>query len=217
MKTSSLKYKIEHLYGQTNMTWLKVILFAVIAGIYTGIIMLIPALNNTSFQDIGVGYEWWVIFAVIVVVNCKKNWEAMLKCFVFFLISQPIIFAVEVLFNHITVEQAIQYYNIWLVPTIMTIPGGFIAFYCKKQTVLGAIVLGLGNTIQLTLGVSYVVLCARDFPHHILSIAVSILSIVLMSFSIQKEKKNRLISLLLPVVLTGLLAILAALTGRLNF
>ncbi len=199
------------------MTWLKVILFAVITGAYTGLIMLVPALNNTSFQDIGTYYEWWVIFAVIIVVNCKKNWEAMLKCFVFFLISQPIVFAVEVLFNHITVDQAIQYYRIWLIPTILTIPGGFIAFHCKKQNTLGAIVLGLGNTIQFVLSVMYIVFCARDFPHHILSLLVSFASIFVMSFAIQKEKKNRLISLILPVALAGVLAILAALTGRLHF
>lgn len=217
MKISNLKSKIGHIYGQINMTWLKTVLFAVIAGVYTGLIMLVPALDNTSFQDIGVGYEWWVIFAVIVVVNCKKNWEAMLKCFVFFFLSQPIIFAVEVLFNHITLEQAIQYYRIWLIPTILTLPGGLIAFYCKKQNTVGAIVLGLGNTIQLVLGVSYVVSCVKDFPHHLLSALVSVTSILLMSFAIQKEKKNRIISLVLPVVLTGLLAILAALTGRLNF
>ena len=217
MKTSNLKSKIQHLYGQINMTWLKVILFAVITGAYTGLIMLVPALNNTSFQDIGTYYEWWVIFAVIIVVNCKKNWEAMLKCFVFFLISQPIVFAVEVLFNHITVDQAIQYYRIWLIPTILTIPGGFIAFHCKKQNTLGAIVLGLGNTIQFVLGVMYIVFCAKDFPHHILSLLVSFASIFVMSFAIQKEKKNRLISLILPVALAGVLAILAALTGRLHF
>ena len=217
MKTSNLKSKIQHLYGQINMTWLKVILFAVITGAYTGLIMLVPALNNTSFQDIGTYYEWWVIFAVIIVVNCKKNWEAMLKCFVFFLISQPIVFAVEVLFNHITVDQAIQYYRIWLIPTILTIPGGFIAFHCKKQNTLGAIVLGLGNTIQFVLGVMYIVFCAKDFPHHILSLLVSLASIFVMSFAIQKEKKNRLISLILPVALAGVLAILAALTGRLHF
>lgn len=217
MKASSLKSKINHLYGQINMAWIKVILFAVIAGVYTGLVMLVPAFEDTSFQDIGKLYEWWVIFAVIVVVNCKKNWEAMLKCFVFFLISQPIVFAVEVLFNHITADQAIQYYRIWLIPTILTIPGGFIAFHCKKQNTLGAVVLGLGNTIQLVMGIQYIVKCVSDFPHHILSFLVSVVSIFVMSFAIQKDKKNRLISLILPAILAGLLAILAASTGRLNF
>lgn len=54
------------------MTWIRVILFAVIAGVYTGLVMFVPAFEDTSFQDIGKLYEWWVIFAVIVVVNCKR-------------------------------------------------------------------------------------------------------------------------------------------------
>ena len=217
MKTSKLQSACRHLYGGVNMTWLKVILFAVAAGVYTGLVMLVPALENTSFQDIGIAYEWWVIFAVIVVVNCKKNWEAMLKCFVFFLLSQPLVFAVEVLFHHITVDSALQYYRIWLLPTILTLPGGLIAFYCKKQNVWGALILGLGNTIQMVMAVTYAVQCAKDFPHHILSCLVSLISIFVMSFSIQKEKKGRLIACLTPFVLGAVLAVLAALTGRLHF
>ena len=217
MEKSNFQQHTNKLYGQINMTWLKIIIFAVCVGIYSGVVMLIPALENTSFQDIGIAYEWWVIFAVIIVVNCEKNWEAMLKCFVFFLISQPVIFAVEVIFHHITLDQAIYYYSIWFMPSILTLPGGFVAFYCKKQNVFGAIILGLANTMQLVMGIMYIVKCAADFPHHLLSIFVSIISIFVMTFSIQHEKKNRLISLIFPVVLTAILAVLAALTGRLNF
>ncbi len=217
MKKSNSQSQLHKLYGQMRMSWKNVILFALLSGIYAGVMMVIPALKNTSFQDIGIAYEWWVIFAVIVVVNCRKNWEAMLKCFVFFLLSQPTIYGVEVLLKHITMSDAIYYYRLWLMPTILTIPGGLIAFYCKKQNAFGAVILGLGNTIQLVMGIAYAVQCAGDFPHHILSCLVSILSIFVMSFAIQQEKKNRLISLLLPLALTGVLAVLAALTGRLHF
>ena len=80
MEKSNSQQHTNKLYGQINMTWLKIIIFAVCVGVYSGVVMLIPALENTSFQDIGIAYEWWVIFAVIIVVNCEKNWEAMLKC-----------------------------------------------------------------------------------------------------------------------------------------
>ena len=147
---------MERIFGKLKMSWLFVILFAVIAGVYTGAVMLIPFLENTSFQDIGISYEWWVVFAVIIVVNCKKSWEAMLKCFVLFLISQPLVYLVEVLFGTLSAEMAMYYYrSIWLPMTFLTLPGGFIAFYCKKQNALGAVVLGLGNTILLILGIAY--------------------------------------------------------------
>lgn len=196
------------------MSWLTVILFAVAAGVYTGGVMLVSALKDTSFQDIGISHEWWVIFAVIIVVNCEKNWEAMLKCFVFFMVSQPLVYAVEVLFGPLTPDMAIHYYLIWLPMIILTLPGGFIAYYCKKQNPLGAVILALGNTIQATFGVYYLAQAVANFPRHLLSSVVCFGSMLLMSFCIQKERRNRLISLLLPVALLALLAVLAKLSGQ---
>ncbi len=197
------------------MWWPAVILFAAAAGIYTGMVMCSDILKNTSFQDIGISYEWWVIFAVIVVVNCDKSWEAMLKCFVFFLISQPLVFAVQILFGTLTPDMGWYYYrNIWLPATFLTLPGGFIAYYCKKQNVLGAVILGLGNTIQAVFGVHYFAQAILNFPHHLLSSVVCFASIFLMSFQIQQEKKNRLISILTPAVLTAIILILCKISGR---
>lgn len=59
------------------MTWLTVILFALATEIYTGIVLLLDIFKDTSFQDIGIGYEWWMIFAVIIVVNCEKSWALL--------------------------------------------------------------------------------------------------------------------------------------------
>ncbi len=206
---------IRNLFGNLKMRWLFVVAFAVAAGVYTGAVMLFDCLKDTSFQDIGISYEWWVIFAVIIVVNCRKNWEAMLKCFVFFLISQPLVYAVQMLFGELTADLALYYYlGIWLPATFLTLPGGFIAYYCQKQNALGAVVLGLGNTIQTVFGVHYLASAISDFPHHILSGVVCFGSIFLMSFQIQKEKKYRLISILLPFVLTVVLLLLAKATGR---
>ncbi len=197
------------------MSWLTVILFAVIAGVYTGLILLVPFLDNTSFQDIGISYEWWVIFAVIIVVNCSKSWDAMLKCFVFFLISQPIIYLVQILFGSLSFDIAMSYYlATWLPMTFLTLPGGFIAYFCKKQNALGGIILGLGNTIQAVVGFVYFGMAFRSFPHHLLSALVCVASIIVMSVFIHKEKKNRLIAILLPIVLTALLLVFAKATGR---
>lgn len=205
---------MQRLYGGLKMKWLTVILFAVITGVYTGAVMLVPALEGTSFRDIGVSYEWWVIFAVIVVVNCDKSWEAMLKCFVFFLISQPLVYAVEVVFGHMPVDTAIYYYRIWLTPTILTIPGGFIAYFCKKQNLAGSVILGLGNTIQAVMGSYYLAAAIRNFPHHLLSAIVSFASIIWMSLLIQKKTKHRVVSMVLPMILLMIVAVMAKMTGR---
>lgn len=206
---------MKRIFGKLKMSWWAVILFAIVTGIYTGVVMLIDSLANTSFQDIGISYEWWVIFAVIIVANCNKNWEAMLKCFVFFLISQPLVFAVEVILGPLTVDMAMYYYrSIWLPMTILTLPGGLIAYYCKKQNTVGAIILGLGNSIQAVLGVHYFLETIRSFPHHLLSCIVCFGSILLMSTQIQIEKKHRLISILIPAVITVMIVVFVKVSGR---
>lgn len=209
---------MKRLYGEWGMTWRKVILFAVITGVYTGLVLVMPFLYNTSFQDIGISYEWWVIFAVIVVVNCEKSWEAMLKCFVFFLISQPLVYLVEIACGSLSFDMGWLYYrSIWLPATFLTLPGGFIAYFCKKQNALGAVILGMGNTIQLALALYYFTSAMRNFPHHLLSSIVCVASILIMTFCIHEEKKNRIIALLTPVVLLALLMVLLPLTGRTLF
>lgn len=207
--------EMKQVFGKWNMRWRTVILFAIAAGVYTGAVMLVDGLKDTSFQDIGISYEWWVLFAVIIVVNCKKSWEAMLKCFVFFLLSQPLVYATEVIFGTLTADMAIYYYRtIWLPMTFLTLPGGLIAYYCKKQNLLGAVILGLGNSIQAVLGLSYLLKVMRSFPHHLLTTVVCFGSIFLMSVEIQKKKSLRLVALVLPVLITVVLSVLLKASGR---
>lgn len=61
--------KLRNLFGNINMTWLKVIIFSVIAGVYTGLINQVPFLSNTSFTDIAVSFECWIVFAIFIIVN----------------------------------------------------------------------------------------------------------------------------------------------------
>ena len=195
------------------MRWPHVLLFALLAGVYTAAVMLFSCLENTSFQDIAITFEWWVIFAVIIVVNCEKSWEAILKCFVFFVISQPVVYTVEVLAGALSLDKAWIYLQLWLPKIILTLPGGFIAYFCKKQTIPGSIVLGLGNTIQAVMGVFYLGMVIRNFPYHLLTVLLCFASIIWMSLFIQKSKKHRLIAIILPFVCTALICIAARILG----
>jgi len=205
--------KLDKLFGQINMSWPRVVLFSLITGVYTGLVMMIPALKDTSFQDIGISYEWWVFFAVIIVTNCKKSYEAMLKCFVFFLISQPIVYAVEVIGGQIDLNHALIYYNNWLKPTLLTIPGGFIAFFCKKQNVLGAVILGLGNTIELLMFLYYIGEFTLHFPNHLLTALTCFAFIIIMTLGIQKKGNMRTIAFIVPVCLVAVGVIILRMLG----
>lgn len=197
------------IFGSLNMSWIATIVFAICAGIYTGIVAIIPATENTSFRDIAISFEWWVIFAFIIASNCKKNWEAALKIFLFFVISQPLIFGVEVLFGYLDADMAIFYYTTnWGPKTLCTLPGGLVAFYISKQNALGATILGLGCSIQAILGAHYFTQAMQSFPNHIISSIVCFASIFIMILSIQKQTRWRIISLAVAFLGTGLVAFL---------
>ena len=91
--------KLRKCFGGIDMTWPKVLIFAVISAVYTAAVNLIPALSDTSLQDIAINPECWLLFAVFIIMNCGTWKEASLKCFVFFLVSQPLIYLIEVPFN----------------------------------------------------------------------------------------------------------------------
>ena len=206
---------MDKLFGGLKMSWPHVIVFALCAGAYTGLVASIDALEVTSFHDIAVSHEWWLIFAFIIASNCRKNWECTLKTFVFFLISQPLVYIVQVLLHTLDASFAIYcYVNIWGPATLFTLPGGFLAFYITKQNVFGSIVLGLGCTIQAIYAVYYGAQLLGNPPYHLLTVLIDIASIFVMTFAIQKQKKHRIIALGTVVVTFAVLGALLMATGR---
>ena len=91
--------KIKKIFGEINITWLKLIISAIMIGIYTALMALIPTLKYTSFHDITVTFEVWILFGIIIIMNSKSAVDSALKCFVFFLISQPLVYLIQVPFN----------------------------------------------------------------------------------------------------------------------
>ena len=205
--------KISAAFGGLPMTWPIVCGFAVIIGVYVGIINQIPILHDTSFQDIAVTLEWWVLFAVLIVSNCKSAWEAGLKCLVFFLISQPVIVLVEL--PTIGLDKALYYYTgIWLPISLLTLPGGAIAFLAKRQNVLGAAILGVGNTIVALMGVSYFQQILQVFPRHLLTVASCAAIVAVTILGMQKKRRTRLLSAAITVLLTAVIAAWTVMNGR---
>lgn len=46
------------LFGDIKIPWKILLPFAVIIGIYTGIVLTAPAFQNTSIRDIATGFKW---------------------------------------------------------------------------------------------------------------------------------------------------------------
>ena len=130
----------DKLFGGINLTWPKLIIAAVIAGVLTAVIAIIPAFRNTSFISITVTFEVWVLFGIIIIMNSKSNLDSALKCFVFFLISQPLVYLIQVPFSTLG-WQLFGYYKYWFMWTLLCFPMGFVGYWMKKDKWWGYLIL----------------------------------------------------------------------------
>jgi len=128
------------LFGGLNLTWPKVIIAAVIAGVYTAAMAIIPALHSTSFITITATMEVWILFGILIIMNSKSNLDSALKCFVFFLISQPLVYLLQVPFSYMGWE-LFKYYPYWFIWTILCLPMGYVGYYMKKGTWWSCLIL----------------------------------------------------------------------------
>lgn len=197
--------KLEHLFGGLDMNWKRLLVFALLAGAYTGLINQVPALAGTSFRDIAVSYEVWVFFAVVIAVSCRKPLEATEKVFVFFLISQAVCFLVEV--PALGWSQAYAYFRMWFVQILLTFPGGYAAYYCKKDNWPGALLCLAGAVFEAVFLTGYAAACRMAFPKHLLTVLFCLFMIFCFAFVLVKKKGFRILVLAGAAVTVCLLCV----------
>ena len=112
---------------------------AVIIGIYTAIMAMLPIAKDTSFSDLTVTFEVWIFLGIFIIMNSKSAKDSALKCFIFFLISQPLVYLVQDVINNSDLFNT--YYRFWFPWTIACIPMGFIGYYMKKDKWWGLLIL----------------------------------------------------------------------------
>ncbi|MCF0105823.1 MAG: hypothetical protein HUJ53_03585 [Holdemanella sp.] len=132
--------KLKKLFGGVDLTWKKLILFAIASGIITAIFAILPQLKYTSFNAITTTMEVWIFIGIFIIMNSKSNMDSALKCFVFFLISQPLVYLLQVPFSYLGWE-LFQYYKYWFIWTVLCLPMGYIGYYMKKDTWWGYLIL----------------------------------------------------------------------------
>ena len=180
------------------MTWTTVIIFATIMGVYTALMaMLVP--DGNSFHDIAVMPEWWVLPAIIIIVNTKKPLEAALKTFVFFLISQPLVYLIQVPFNEMG-WGLFGYYKYWFMITLLTFPGGFIGWYVKKDKWYSGLILSVMTVYLVFMGFNYASGFRESFPNHLLTTIYCFGIIPVFIFGIFKNKSPRIVTAIITLV-----------------
>lgn len=180
------------LFFGINMSWVKVIIFAVATAVVTAIFLILPIFNNTSFREMGTMFEAWIFFAIIIMTNCKKPLESALKTFVFFLISQPLIYLIQVPFSEMG-WSLFMYYKTWFFWTLLTFPMAFAGWYLKKGNWLSLLILTPINILLAYIGWSFLTgILIYDFPSHLISVLFCFGQIALYLAVFFKGRKYRL-------------------------
>ncbi len=193
---------MKKLFGGINLTWIKLIIFAICAGVYTAVMAMIPGLIETSFHDIAVSFEVWILFGVIIIANSKSPIDSALKCLVFFLISQPLVYLVQDLVNHSNLF--ITYYRNWVMWTVACIPMGFLGYYIKKFNTLGLAIL---MPIIIFLGyhlTGFVSEAMFMFPNHLLSALFCVATMIIYPLYLFDNKLIKRIGVVSSIVIASL-------------
>ena len=186
------------------MTWPRLFLFAVISGVVTALIaMLVP--DGNSIKQVAVTLEAWIVLAIIVVVNCEKPLEAACKTFVYFLISQPLVYLIQVPFSSMG-WQLFGYYRYWFCWTLATFPGAFIAWYVRRDDWIGAVILSVALVSLIGFGLGYLRLLIENFPRYLISTLFCFGMVPVLITAILHRKNARLVASVIAAVAFAVLA-----------
>ena len=201
-KKSALRRFTDKLYGGINLTWLRLVLYAIGTAVLTTIFLVLPIFKGTSFSRMGETLEAWIFFAIIIIANCKKPLESALKTFVFFLISQPLIYLFQVPFSW-QGWGLFQYYKHWFILTLLTFPAAFIGWYIKKKNWASLIIL-MPMLVLLAVicedGLKQVI---HQFPNLLIMVLFCIAQILIYVYTFTEKMPQRIVGLSVPVVIVA--------------
>lgn len=197
---SILRRCTDKIYGGLSMSWPVVIIYAVITAIITTVFLVVPIFKDTSFEKMGATFEAWIFFAIIIMANCKSPIDSAVKTFVFFLVSQPLIYLFQVPFSDMG-WQLFNYYGYWFKLTLLTFPMAFVGWFIKKKNWFSLLIL-LPAMGDLTLeGVGAFKKTLSAFPHLLVTAVFCLFQILLYLYVFTEIKAQKLFGL---AVLIGL-------------
>ena len=190
------------------MTWPKVIIMSIIMGVYTAVMAMLSIAQDTSFSDLAVTFEVWILFGIFIIMNSKSAKDSALKCFVFFLISQPLVYLIQDIVNGSSLF--VTYYRYWFIWTVLCLPMGFAGYYMKKDKWWGLIIL---TPILAFLGLhfsQYLSETMFSFPRHFLTTAFCAITLILYPIVIFRNKTIRLVGVIISgaIIIAGTIVVI---------
>lgn len=210
---------MKKMFGGINLTWKKLIISAIVIGVLVGLLNSVPSLRDTTITDIATYFDFWILCGILIIMNSKSNKDSALKCFVFFLISQPLIYLCEVPFNEMGFS-LFMYYKNWIIWTLLCLPMGYIGYYIKKDKwygllILLPILLLLGNGLSVSItNFKY------SFPKHLINTIFVFLSLLIYPLVLFNNKKIKIVGLIISILIIivfGLKPMISASTYETEF
>lgn len=199
---------MKKIFGGINLSYKVVIISAILIGLFVGGCNCIPALKDTTLTDFAIYFDFWILCGIFIIMNSKSNMDSALKCFIFFLISQPLIYLVEVPFTYMGWGIFI-YYKFWFIMTILCFPMGYLGYYMKKDRwygllILTPIIILLTSNLQATIhGLLYM------FPHHLINLLLILSTAIIYPLVIFNNKKIKYIGLAISIICIAIFGLLS--------
>lgn len=194
----------DRIFGGLNMSWPAVILFALGAAALTAVFLVVPVFEKTSFYRMGVYFEAWILFAVIIMSNCKKPLESALKTFVFFLLSQPLIYVLQVPFSSLG-WGLLQYYRFWFIWTLLTFPMALVGWYIKRKNWLSLLILSPVLLYLAFVCASSFRFTLRHFPLQLVTAVFCLMQIVLYLYAFTANIAQKAIGFAVPAAAAAII------------
>lgn len=185
-----------------RISWWEVIIFAVFTALMTAAFLISPIFENTSFQRMGVYLEAWIFFAVLIMANCQKPLESALKTFVFFLVSQPLIYLFQVPFSAMG-WGLFGYYRTWFIWTLFTFPMAFVGWYITKKNWLSLLILSPVLVFLAYTALDAARFTASHFPRQLVTALFCLGQIVLYLWAFTSKPLQKLLGLAVPLALAA--------------
>ena len=191
---------MKKIFGGIDLTWKKLIICSVLIGVSVGLLNSVPALFDTTITDIATYFDFWIFCGIFIIMNSKSNMDSALKCFIFFLISQPLIYLCEVPFNDMGWNLFI-YYRPWFIWTLLCLPMGYIGYYIKKDKWYGLLIL-FPIMILLGTGLAATIVNVKySFPKHLINTIFVISSFIIYPLALFDNKKLKYIGLTFSIII----------------
>ncbi|MBP7185387.1 MAG: hypothetical protein KBA55_01195 [Ruminococcus sp.] len=197
-KTTEKNSILCKLYGGIEMTWLKVILLAIGSAVLTAIFLIIPIFKDTSFERMGVHLEAWFFLAIFIMANCKKPLESAVKTFVFFLVSQPLIYLIQVPFSDMGFG-LFGYYRYWFMMTLATFPMAFIGWFITKKNRLSVLILSPVLVFMSCTSFQNIRHFIQNPPRMLVTVLFCIMQIVFYVLAFFPDIKQKTVGILISV------------------